>query len=194
MADYLKISEQKPFKSPFSKKEPKEVFFVKFENPNQSSHWHDYFEIDFVISGEVSQIINGAEIKAKKGDVFLMLPDNSHETKTEKSAMVYSILFGEEILSEKLFDQMVMGDMGGSFKCTLLEDDVAFLKPIFERIESENQGKKANRNEIVISLVNAIVAILIRNSNVRTESDKKHLVIRRAMTFVKKNYASNPSL
>ena len=187
MAEKIKISEQKPFKSNFSKKEAKEVFFVQSENPNQNSHWHDYFEIDFVISGEVTQIINGKEINAQKGDVFLMLPDNSHQIKTESSALVYSLLFDEEILSEKLRDQMVVSDAGGSFKCSLHEADVAFLKPVFERIESENQSKKANCNEIVVSLVNMIVAILLRNSNLSTESDKKHLVIRRAMAFVKKN-------
>ena len=194
MAEKIKISQQKPFESQFSKKDSKEVFFVKTESPNQNSHWHDYFEIDFVISGEVTQIINGAETKAEKGAVFLMLPDNSHQTKTESNSVVYSLLFGEDVLSERLLDQMVMGESGGSFRCTLYEADVAFLKPVFERIESENQNKKANHNEIVNSLVNVIVGMLLRNSSAHTESDKKHLVVRRAMAFIKKNYASNPSL
>ena len=41
MAEKINTSEQKAFQNPFPKKEVREVFFVKTENPNQNSHWHD---------------------------------------------------------------------------------------------------------------------------------------------------------
>lgn len=51
-------------------------------------HWHSYYEFEFVMSDENSQIINGTPCTYNKGDVFLLGPTDFHERTVDGSAKI----------------------------------------------------------------------------------------------------------
>lgn len=55
------------------------VDFREWERGDYQLHYHDYFEMEIVISGSGSQILNDEEFKLTKGDVFLMRPLDFHK-------------------------------------------------------------------------------------------------------------------
>ena len=55
------------------------VDFREWEKGDYQLHYHDYFEMEIVISGSGSQILNDEEFKLTKGDVFLMRPLDFHK-------------------------------------------------------------------------------------------------------------------
>jgi AraC-type DNA-binding domain-containing proteins len=63
-------------------------------------HRHDFIEIEFVISGEGKNIINGVEYELRPGSISLLLPWHSHEITPDdgKPLDLFKCSFGTEFL------------------------------------------------------------------------------------------------
>ncbi len=53
--------------------------FVHTLDRHVDIHWHEFFELAFVISGEGEQILNGKPSRLSKGTLFLLTPADFHE-------------------------------------------------------------------------------------------------------------------
>ena len=60
-------------------------------------HIHEFFEIEFVISGEGVCVVDGVEYNFKAGSIFVLSPINTHEIKSA-DAEIFNVMFsfGEE--------------------------------------------------------------------------------------------------
>ena len=61
---------------------------------NCDIHWHEFFEIEYIISGTGKYIIDGKEFTAEEGMIFFMAPTSFHcvsDMKTE----VFNIMFSQ---------------------------------------------------------------------------------------------------
>lgn len=55
------------------------VDFREWEAGDYPLHYHDHYEMELVISGSGSQILNGEKFKLEKGDIFLLRPLDFHK-------------------------------------------------------------------------------------------------------------------
>ena len=69
---------------------------------HSSVHWHNYFEIEIVTSGEAEYMMDGVIYTATEGCVFLMTPVNYHSIKTKNKLDFINISFDEEMLTDKM--------------------------------------------------------------------------------------------
>lgn len=73
---------------------------------NVPIHWHKYYELEIVLSGEGIQVINSKKINFSKGTLVLMSPQDFHHVEsTDKEGGVLTILgccFYSNILSEEI--------------------------------------------------------------------------------------------
>lgn len=74
-------------------------------------HWHSYYELEIVVSGEGYQTVNGTKYSYKTGDAFLLGPADFHEICLEKSAKVWLLqipVWGmNKILHKELMEKAV---------------------------------------------------------------------------------------
>ena len=71
---------------------------------NHFTHRHDFYEIEFVIEGSGTYIIDGVCHEIKKGMIFFMTPVNFHEIK-HSDAEIINVMFSNDACNRNtLFD------------------------------------------------------------------------------------------
>lgn len=78
-------------------------------------HWHDYFEFELIVSGELSHICNGNESTLTAGCAHLMSPQDFHELTTLKLSHIYSLHFDKKILPPELSKALEYHDLHFKF-------------------------------------------------------------------------------
>lgn len=68
----------------------------------EPSHTHDFIEIVYVLSGQMTQVINGKEYKVGHGDLLFMNYGCTHEFYSETDYSYVNILFSPELMTEEV--------------------------------------------------------------------------------------------
>lgn len=62
------------------------------------AHWHDFYEIEYIISGNGTYTINGQSFPMKSGMLYFMTPTDFHRVDTQK-AEILNVMFSESIVT-----------------------------------------------------------------------------------------------
>ena len=155
-------------------------------------HRHNCYELEILISGKITLHLNGKRFKMKKGDFWLTLPNNLHQTEKDvEEAKVICIKFGENIILEKIRNLLGMYPDGfvGSFD----EDELtAFMKAVKIMVKTHNGiNSKLCKNIFIQNAFMAILAECIDKgrglSQEITEDVAEHDIFK-AVTYVKKHF------
>lgn len=65
-------------------------------------HWHNYFEIEIIVEGTGTHVLNGVEYPISKGDTYLLTPIDFHEIKASMPIELFNISFDDVWLSEEM--------------------------------------------------------------------------------------------
>jgi AraC family L-rhamnose operon regulatory protein RhaS len=159
------------------------VFRLELENWEFEIHKHNFYELIFIANGKGQHLVNDLCYNYKKGDVFLLTPNDAHEFKIEKKTTFIYLKFTEQVFFEKL----------NTNKKKYWEDALKNVLLKFENVESsiiksikdsqhlfsllqiilyEFSNKAPFNNEVVLELFGAIMAIITRNLNTHQTTTK----------------------
>lgn len=65
-------------------------------------HWHDYFEIELILSGSGTHILNGQEYAVEQGDAYILTPIDFHSIKPNQTTEILNISFDEGKLPQSM--------------------------------------------------------------------------------------------
>lgn len=65
-------------------------------------HWHNYFEIEIILSGTGRHFFNGTEHRLSRGTCYLLTPVDFHEVQVQEPVELINISFDETCLSEQM--------------------------------------------------------------------------------------------
>ena len=68
----------------------------KKESAFVDTHFHDFFELEYIISGNGKYVVDGKEYSIRSGDLFFLTPFNFHCVDI-KNAEFYNVMFSENI-------------------------------------------------------------------------------------------------
>ena len=73
-------------------------------------HWHNYFEIEIVVSGSGIHYFNGTAYPIQKGDAYLLTPVDFHEIQASSAMELMNVSFDEVWLSENMRTMLYTAD------------------------------------------------------------------------------------
>ena len=148
-----------------------------------SEHSHDYFEIEYVISGTGNYIIDGKSYTLKKNMLFFMSPANFHGIKS-CNAEIINIMFSCDLIDTAFLFNLFSSD---SVNATLLNENDSILieKLLMEIADSQNP-------EYILQFLRCV---LYKISSFTTKS-QNHIAsnIRKAIVYIIENFRSNITL
>ncbi|UVI28339.1 AraC family transcriptional regulator [Paenibacillus spongiae] len=73
-------------------------------NQTYPLHWHEFYELEFIVEGEGEHLLNGQSYPLAKGYLFLVTPSDFHEIipVKDKALKLYNVKFSEETLGASL--------------------------------------------------------------------------------------------
>jgi AraC-like DNA-binding protein len=155
-------------------------------------HCHDCYEIEVVVSGSGTQILNGQPCALERGCVTLLAPTDFHAVTPEKDLSLYNFMFRGSILSPRLL--RVIWDYESNKLLRIEGDALQEVISVCELLVVEHRKQSPNRAIFMKNLIECFFLLLLRalpdNQSQREYTDS----ITRGIAFMHQNFRENPSL
>lgn len=151
-----------------------------------STHWHEFYEIELIISGSGRYIIDGVEQKIEKNMLFFMTPVNFHEVITDDAQVVTLMFMGEMCDDDILYK---LSTIFNSNSVMLSDEDAKYLATVMHEL---NISSSENDDKYSFYLLNSILGKIcrIKTSHVHGYMSR----VQKAMLFIQNNFRNNIGL
>ncbi|MBQ4110437.1 MAG: helix-turn-helix transcriptional regulator [Clostridia bacterium] len=158
---------------------------------NVAFHAHDFFEIELVLSGEGTQILNGKEYEMKKGTLYLVTPLDYHQITVTKAPIdLYSIKLYENFLPYNLLN-IILNSQSNIFfddNITLYDKALNLCNLLYEEYTRSSPEPK-----YIANIVECIFILLARNFTTLTDiKSSGYNPIQSAVIYMKLHFQEDP--
>ena len=150
---------------------------------DSAPHWHEFYEIEYLLDGEGDYIIDGKHYPMRSGMFFLMTPANFHEVRT-KNCRAFNLMFSERACNADLLARCISGSGGLAFR--VKESDRAFFEALLDEL-CENQSNATYSACLLNSL-------LCKSIGYGRNDESRPSYAGRAILYLLSNFRRSPSL
>ena len=126
-------------------------------------HFHDYFELEIILSGKVEYECNKKRYTAERGFACLMSANDLHCLRFLEDTRILNIRFTDKILPETL------KFLFHAFVCMFTDNELVSLLQSVEEIKGEQQGRLSYSKLIISHRISEIMINMIRKTVVDSE-------------------------
>lgn len=155
---------------------------------------HNFYEIEIIVSGTATEVINGNRIPASKGDIFVITPETYHSIEDATRFNLISIAIGTNYTNIELLNRIANSNDDIVFHRTLSKKDYNLVFSLCEHIEESIKNGHPFDSEIAKNSINIILAFILENVENGTGINTNVTTVKKAMAYIRKNYAENPTL
>lgn len=149
------------------------------ENGNSNNHYHDFFEMNYVLSGQPITIVDGHEIQLEPGQLILLNPKAIHSFKQSRDGedFILNIGFPIDIFQKHIFLPFLNDAVLNSFFIRYRVENsqhpsFIYLKSLDERVDyfvelltNEYLSPKSYNKIVVESLITLLFSYILRSYN-----------------------------
>ncbi len=143
-----------------------------------SLHWHDYFEYEIILDGELKQIYNGESFEMSRGWAYLMSYHDCHEVIAAADTRLLNIRFNENPLPDEILNYITVKP--NRLICEFGEDETISVISAIERLGREISGTEIFRDVISRGIISELLIMLIRRSGGNADKSVSRLIQRAA--------------
>lgn len=161
-------------------------------------HWHEFYELSYILEGEGTHLWNGARYPLKSGSMYLLTPADFHELVPYPGSVLkkYNVLFAEELLDDELY-RLLFADLEPNY-AHFSDNERERMSAEFRRLGQESDRTLPGHGIAVQCTLKRILVDLIRNrpQSVRAV-DGHHSVqasVRRALIYMHHHFREPLSL
>lgn len=157
-------------------------------------HYHEYFEIEFILSGKGKTIVNGNEIELKKGVVYMLRPTDMHEFFVDEKITNYNVSFTYAMMDNELMQEFM--SYNNYVYCRLSESETEELLSLMRFLEKEYKGKNKSSDKVKRWIFNVIVSYVLKkrvvNSDLKLDANDNCII--EGLKYLHANFFKDPSL
>lgn len=148
-------------------------------------HSHDYYEFEYILTGEGICMINNKEYKFKAGDVIFINPLDFHEYQAEEEISTITVHFNINNLDAELIDIVSINT------CVIETTDE--MRKCFLDLLGEKKEKKKFRFLSYKNLLERTVILFMRERNVNLNNELPKEIVY-AVGYINQNFSKNLGL
>jgi AraC-like DNA-binding protein/mannose-6-phosphate isomerase-like protein (cupin superfamily) len=154
-------------------------------------HWHDFYELVYVVDGRAEHVVNGVAELVHPGTVFLLTPTDFHALRatSDQPLTCYNVVIDVRV-ADRLLDEVLPGARGWP-PCAV--DGWTAATSDFERLWRESQSARPGAAALIESVVACALIELCRSwqsQNGFTPEPPSDVAadLRRAVVFVDRHF------
>jgi AraC-like DNA-binding protein len=162
-------------------------------------HWHEFYEMAFVIEGKADHYLNGSLRRLEPGSLLFLTPADFHVLKPDpnQTLVLLNMIFNNEALSEPL--QRLMVNSSEAFQTLFKQEEYHHLLAEFELIWSEQQQEfKLGSDLLRKGALERIILLAERNLQLsgaqKVKNEFLKPAIRNAITYMQYHFRDPLSL
>ncbi len=167
-------------------------------NKVSNTHWHDYLQIWYTVSGEYDHVIDGVTIPQKPGSVMLIFPYMMHRIDTMKTdlstARVFQISIRKGELEKQHIPYLTQSYKTGLFDSFYLNPYVQLTGKIKDMADMLCEDMLSEYNKHIAMHVNKMMAYIARLLELCTNTSDRIASKREIITTKSKNECIGNSL
>lgn len=148
-------------------------------------HWHDYFELEFIVSGEEEVTYNNEKFIASRGNATLMSYCDFHALRQISDVKMINIRFFENFPDEEIRENLMSGI--GKFNVKFDEDETEKIINRINRIFEESEKNDNLCYQMSKSILTEIIIDIIRKST-KNVIEPTAGIIQQAVSHIRKNF------
>ena len=136
-------------------------------------HWHEFFEMAFVVAGEGVHLLNGTAYPLARGSLFLLTPADFHalELSSGGTLELYNAIFSEAMVEEDV-GRLLFQELS-DHHLLLSEDHASAVEAEFRRLEAETEGRQAGHHRVIHSTLQRLLVEIVRSAPAKPGSTGK---------------------
>lgn len=154
-------------------------------------HWHDYMELEIVISGSVEYIYNQSFYTARRGNAFLMSNYDIHSLKNHEEVCILNIRFTEKATDEDLYRYIASG--ANRFEGVLTESETEYVLSQTQKLKHELANKNSFRQIMIKNLMTDILLTVLRRID-HEIGEMPNDIVHRTVLELQKNFRKKITL
>ncbi|MBP1962720.1 AraC family transcriptional regulator [Paenibacillus aceris] len=162
-------------------------------------HWHEFYELCFVLSGNGLNVVNGITYELRPGSLFLLTPADFHEIGplAHESLHLFNLVFSDDLFSEEL--KTLFFQEAGDYQNADMADRFTAIEAEFRLIWEESQHLKLGHKIIVKGSLERILLYIARATSAAkrqedTIAHPKHPDVQRALLYIHHHFREGFSL
>ncbi len=154
-----------------------------------SMHWHDFYEMDIVLSGQGETICNGQNFPVRRGLVSFLTPMDFHEYAKCENLEIINIKFRETDIDYELLRNFVDGKSNIVYMEPERLETVETICCLLGILESGKYTKDYNRK-----LIECLMLAFLGCCPQKTGRDFESEVIQKAVMYINAHFRENPRM
>jgi len=167
-------------------------------------HWHDYCEVELIISGRGWHEMNGCRYPLHEHCVYLITPMDFHAVSTlpQESIELYHVQFGCSVLSSESMQRLTRASAGGMHGIAAEPRGVqqAQIRSMFEEILEEFSVRREDSPAMLRACLERLCLLILRQVEpgekepAGIQRADEHAAINEAIQYMQYNFRSPISL
>ena len=152
-------------------------------------HWHEYYELEIILSGSATHVLNGRPYEIARGSAYLLNPTDFHEIKGDAPIILRNLSFDESCVSDRPACMLALPDTKRTF--TLDERAISWLEATAALLEDDRLSSTSARE-----FCDCILAFLLRTTPVSLEvvEPTHYARMKKAIAYLDMHFRRAPSL
>ncbi|WP_214627736.1 AraC family transcriptional regulator [Paenibacillus agaridevorans] len=175
--------------------------FKQDVNGRIHTHWHDFFELGYILSGKGVHMVNGEPFPLGRGMVFLLTTADFHEIVPDEGETIhlYNMIFKDSWVMPELAEKMFEREAPHVY--TLYDEDAERMRREFSGIWEESREERFGKEWLVRGSLERVLILLTRRclptagiSTARDSASDRHPSIRKALVYLQHHFREPVSL
>lgn len=136
----------------------------KYFKGKTETHWHDFYEMEYILSGTGVYEINGKKLTFSKGSVFLMTPVDFHAVEAEGGTRIINVMFSERWIDKE--SELALYRAPSPLAASFSESEYETAEIMFRAIVREYEEGAAYSERMLRNLLECAAVTLLRRTEV----------------------------
>lgn len=137
------------------------VHCKKYSIRSYQAHYHRFYEMELIVSGSGTHLLNGAAYPLRPGEMYLLRPTDVHELIIDDTATVHLIQIPEGCLSEQLLQALRLHR--ANLVAHLTDAAFASMDNLCSLLEEQQSGNGPYQAQLLESLLSSIILYFLRH-------------------------------
>lgn len=136
-------------------------------------HWHEFFEMAFVVAGEGVHVLNGTAYPLTRGSLFLLTPADFHALELEPGGTLelFNAIFSEAMIEEDVGRLLFQGL--SDHHLLLSEDQASAVEAEFRRLKAETEDQRPGHQRVIHSTLQRLLVEIARSAPAKSGANGK---------------------
>ena len=154
-------------------------------------HWHNFIELELVLSGSGEQLLNGQKAELTRGCLSVLRLTDFHRVDPKENLHLLNIMVDDKLLSEEMLGKLTAGN---TLFFKLDEEQTDTLEKLFRLCMAENQAKKPDLRYLKHLMICIFLKVFKLSAQGGGKPAADERPIQAALLYIHMHFRENPKL